>query len=264
MNNFTYIVLVFAFLLTNAAAPALAATPTLGTTPTQIPTPTDVKSKQVEDLKERLATKVAQLQTTSPRAIVGSVKTISVSSITVETTTKDLKIELTDDIKVVQIIRGVRTEFTTDDLDTGDPVVIFGNMDTTLDILTAKVIFIGAVSTQRVSGSVTAIDTEAFTLTIQSGDNKNYLIDIEKATKTTAWDKVGGLAKSGFSKVALGDTLHILGTPVPKETNRLSAMRILNLGNMTGAVTPTSSPAPTPKPSPTAKSTPSPSVKPTP
>lgn len=50
--------------------------------PSPSPSPTSV-NKQVEDLKERLATKVAQLRQSEKRAIYGTVKTVTISTLTV-------------------------------------------------------------------------------------------------------------------------------------------------------------------------------------
>lgn len=203
---------------------------------------------QIDDLKERIATKVAELRQTQRQAIAGTVNDVSISTISIETQTKEVKIELTDDIAVYQTIRGKRTKLTTDDVDKGDFVVVFGDFDSSLDILEAKLIYIQAAPPERISGTVTDIDSEAFTFTVAAGGNRKVLVDFEKATVLNIWSKEGGVAKAGFSKIAAGDSIHVLGTPVPKKENRLSAIRILDLGNLTGA--PTAAPTPTPSPKP--------------
>ncbi|MFZ5845260.1 MAG: hypothetical protein ACOY0S_02215 [Patescibacteria group bacterium] len=241
--RFTKIVVAF-FLLMLAARSGLVLA---GATPTATPE-ASTKQKQIEDLKERLATKVAELRSLTRRAIAGTTKTISLSSFTVETATKDIKIELTDDIKVIQYLKGSRTKLTVDDLDKGDNVVVFGEYETTLDLLRAKVIFIQAALPIFVSGTVTEIDKDEFTLTLTTPDAKNIIVDIEKYTKTQQWTSGSGITKSGFSKINLGDTLHVVATPAPKKENRVSALRILDLGNLTGAPTPTPTPTATPKP----------------
>ncbi len=135
----TLILILVTLLLTTGVA-AQTATPSS--------TPTETKQK-LDDLKERLATKVAQLRQTQLRAIFGTVKATSVSTITVETKTSDVKIELTDEIVVTQMIKGKRTELTTEDLAKGDTVVVFGDYDANLDLLKAKVIFIQGSSNTK-------------------------------------------------------------------------------------------------------------------
>lgn len=227
--------------------------------------PTSNKREQLEELKERLATKVAELRDVTRRAVYGTVKNISLATATVETKTKDLKIELTDEVKVIQYLTGKRTIISLEDLAKGDPVTVFGEYDATLDLLKAKVIFIESKQTkERVNGVVADVDSEEFVLVVKTPEDRRLTVDFEKATKTTLWSKEKGLTKGGFSKISLGDTLYIVGTPVPKKEERLSASRILDLGNLTGAPVPTatSTETPTPKATPTVKATAAPKATP--
>ncbi|MBI4064860.1 hypothetical protein HY409_00615 [Candidatus Gottesmanbacteria bacterium] len=201
------------------------------------------RQKQIDNLKERLATKVAELRQTQKRAISGTVKNTSITTITIETNTKDVKIERNDDIQVYQMLKGKRTKLSTDDVEKGDFIVVFGDYDTTLDILKAKVIFIQSLPLLRIWGSIKDIDKNNFTVTITTKEEREIVIDIEKSTKVTLWTKSQGVEKSGFSKLATFDVIHILGSAVPKKENRISAGRILSLGNLTNpSITPTSTP----------------------
>ncbi len=200
-------------------------------------------SQKIEDLKDRLATKVAELRQTSHRAIYGAVKSTSVTSFVVETKTKDVKIEQTDDIKVIQYLNDERTALTPEDIAKGDNVTVFGDYDMTLDLLKATIVVIQSPVPERISGTVTARDDKAYTLTIKNSQEVTYIVDIEKSTKTRMWDREKKvLVKSGFSKIAAGNVVHIVGFPVPKKENRVSADRILDLGNLqesTPSATPT-------------------------
>jgi len=221
------------------------------------------KTNKIEDLKERLATKVAELRQTQKKAIVGTVKAVSISTVTVETKTSDLKIELTDSISVFQKIKGKRTELTTEDLAKDDYVVVFGDYDTGLDLLKAKIIVIQDLLPERISGVVTAIDKKEFTVTVDIGEGKIYTVDIEKTTATYTFDKENGVVKGGFSKLEAGSVVHVVGTLVPKKENRISALRLLDMGNLTGAA-PTPTPTLTSTPTATASGTPKTTPKATP
>jgi len=207
-------------------------------------------NKKIEDLKDRLATKVAQLRQTSRRAIYGTVKSTSITSFVVETKTKDVKIELTDEIKVIQYLKGERTALTSEDIAKGDLVSVFGDYDTTLDLLKATIVVIQRPGPERISGTVTARDDKEYTVTIKNPQGVTYIVDIEKSTKTLLWDREKkGLVKSGFSKIVAGNVVHIVGFPVPKKELRMSADRILDLGNLnapTGQTTQEASPAASP------------------
>jgi hypothetical protein len=206
-------------------------------------TATPIKNQQVEDLKERLATKVAQLRQSERRAIYGKVKSSTISTLTIETANKDIKIELTDDIKVFQTLKGKRTTLAVEDVAKDDIVSVFGDWDTTVEVLKAKVIFIHNTSEviNRIVGTISESKKADYTITITSQDGKTYIIDFETATKTNVWTKEKGVEKGGFSKLLSGDTILVVGTAVPKKENRISALRILNIGNLTGE-----KPTPTP------------------
>ena len=180
---------------------------------------------KIEDLKERLATKVAELRQSQKKAIVGTIKAVSLSTFTVETKTSDVKIELTDTIKVFQTIKGKRTSLTTDNLEKGDYVVVFGDYDTGLDLLKAKIIVIQDPLPERVAGTISAVDKKEFTVTIVTAEEKTYIIDIEKTTAMFAFDKEKGVVKGGFSKVESGEIVHVVGSLEPKKDNRISAIR---------------------------------------
>jgi len=238
---------------------AQTATPTASAkSPSQTATP----SAQLEELKARLATKVAELRTVVKRAMYGTVKTISISSATVETKTKDIKIELTDDVVISQIIKGKRTILPIENLETQDPITVFGTYDETLDLLKAQYIFIeNKTNVVRLSGIIADVDQEAYAITFNTKEGRSITVDIEKATKTMIWSADSGIAKGGFSKLSVGDTVHVSGSPVPKKENYYSAVRILDLGNITGAIsTPKTTDTPTASPSATTKPTPKPTA----
>ncbi len=200
-------------------------------------TPATGKTKQIEDLKERLATKVAELADIQRKAVFGTVTSVSLTTIVLGTETKDVKVEVTDEMKVIQVLKGKRTTLTPENIEKGDVVTVFGSYDTTLELLKANVVFLQEAFGEHVAGTVTDINRTAFTLTVTTPEGKAFVVDIEKSTKTTLWDTAQGVTKGGFTKVNVGDSVHVVGTPVPKKENRVSASRILDIGNVTGAST---------------------------
>ena len=229
------------FLFTASINPSLAATAT--SSPTVKPT----TQSNLEDLKERLATKVAELRDVVTRALSGTITSVSISSAMLETTTKNYKIEFEDEMKVAQIINGKRTSLTIEDLGKNDRVTVFGSYDTTLELLKAKFIFIESNKVlTRIIGTIMDIDREGFAITVRTSDGKTITADIEKTTKAFSWTPVDGIVKSGFSKMAIGDSVHLIATPDPKNDSNISALRILDLGNLSGNVTPTVTLAPLP------------------
>ncbi len=233
--------------------------------PSATATPTG-KAAQIEDLKERLATKVAELRQTQKKAVFGLVKAITVSTVTIETPTKDLKIDLPDEIVVYQTVNGKRTKLAASNIEKDDVVAIFGDHDTTLDLLTAKVVIIQSAAPSRISGTVSAIDKTDFTLTINSAQGESYIIDIETNTRTQMWTN-GALERGGFSRINVGDVVHVIGTNVKNQETRVSARRLLDLGNLreaTATPAPSETASPSATPATTKAATATPSRQPTP
>jgi hypothetical protein len=230
--------------------------------PDASPSAASLKDKQVEDLKDRLATKVAQLSQSQRSAISGPVKATSITSFTVETKTKDMKIELADSIKVFQYLKGKRTTLTLDDIEKGDNVVVFGVYDTTLDLIKASIVFIDSSHEVRVSGKISAIDKTDFTITVQGAGNTSTLVDVEKTTRAFDWVTGKGLEKGGFSKLTVGAICTVTGSLVPKETNRMSASRIVQVVSPEEYAASNATPSATIKP--TGKLTPTPTKTATP
>jgi len=225
--------------------------------PTAAPTVISTTSAQpIEDIKDRLATTVAQLHQTTRKALVGDVKTVSVSTVTISTATSDVKLELTDTLKIFQMIKHKRTALTLDNVSKGDHVVVFGDYDSAIDLLKAQVIIIQDPLPARANGTISAIDKKGYTVTITTPEGQSYVIDIESTTSMFAYDPTSGVVKGGFSKLQTGETAHIVGTVEPKVVNRLSAIRFLDVGFVDPSTAPTVEASPTATPSATLKPTP--------
>lgn len=232
-------------------------------TPSATPLSKEVKEK-IDDLKERLATKVAELRRTSPKAIYGTITNISLSSATIDAGQKAYKIELTDDIVVTQILKGKRTKSKTDTLKKDDIVTVFGAYDETLDMLQAKHIVIEPKqSPKRLHGTITDINKKDNSFTMKGIDGTTYTIDVETTTKNNAWSPDKGIQKSGFSKLEQNMFVTVLGTEQERQPDRYTAARILTWKSQTSqeqepTLAPTITPSPTTRTSPTPRRSPTP------
>lgn len=187
---------------------------------------------QINDLKDRLATKAAELRKLQKKAIYGMVKDISVSTFTVETALKDIKLDRIDELAVVQMIKSVRTKLTAEDIDKNDLVTVFGSYDSSLEVLTPSLVFIQSVSPVHFSGVVKSIDKDKGNVTVELSDGKTAQVEFEKTTKTMQWTHSSGMVKSGFSKIAVLDQLSISAFAVAKKADVYSAVRVVDLGNL--------------------------------
>lgn len=246
------------FTLLTAIYACSIAMPVYAQTATGAATTESEKTQQIEDLKDRLATKVAELRQSKRMAAYGTIKSVSISTFVVETKTKDLKIELTDDLKIFQVLKGKRTELKTDNLEKGDIVTVFGEYDTTLELLQAKMVFIQTAQPLQIAGKITATSKEDYTIIIETTDNNTYTIDFETTTKTNLWNGTA-LEKGGFSAFGTGDVIFVTGTAVAKKENRISASRITNLpSQVRGATTASNTATPSATPKTTSKVAPTP------
>jgi hypothetical protein len=245
------LILISIFALSNSKVFAQA---TASATSTTTPSADKIeKNKQIEDLKERLATKVAELRQTTKKAISGIIKTVSISSITVETNERDIKLELTDDITVVDTTKGTKANKTTEDLTDGAYAVIFGMYDKTLDILTAKHIVIQKKPETFVHGTITTVDNKTYVIGVKTNDNRELTVDFEKTTDAKTWNGSGNSQKIGFSKILSGDKIFVYGIPDVKDAYKISAIRLLTIGTIIPSVTPSEAASPSSTISPSKK-----------
>lgn len=205
--------------------------------PSQAPTEKSEKLKQIEDLKDRLATKVAELRKTSQKALFGIIKSVSVSSLTLETNDRDIKMELTDDITVVDTTKGTKVKKTIENLTDDAFAVVFGQYDGTLDILTAKHIVIQKKPETMVRGIISVVDAKAYTIGVTTIDNRELLVDFEKTTDAKMWSGTGNPAKIGFSKIIPGDKMFVYGIVDAKDPNKISAIRLLTIETVSPTAT---------------------------
>ncbi len=238
----------------------MLATPVLAAKASPTPTATtsgqtlgDERREQIKELRERVATRVAELRAQTRKAFVGTIKSISGNNLTLTTKQGD-KIVLTNEETIfLKMGAGGKKSIKFADLVVGQEVAAFGQVDTNNGQMTAKVI-VAKVLPLNINGKVMAVDVSAGTITVQTPKNGSYIVDIENFTKIMTWEKAKGLVKSGLSKIKVNDRVHVNGT-VPTKTggiNRLTANRILVLPGQATGITGSPKPSASPKASPTA------------
>lgn len=217
---------------------------------------------KIEDLKERIATKVAQLRAQALKPQMGEIKSVGKDGFTLKTSRDEKKILLTEETKIFRISSGKKTAIQLAALKIGELAAVVGSTDSQGEFV-AKVILVKTLPV-NINGTVEKIDSKNFTLSVKnSKKGLVYVVDIEGTTKMQSWVKGKGVEKEGmekigFSKIKAGDRVHVNGTTSTDEANRISAIRILVLPGeavgLTGNVTVT--PPASPKVSPTLTPTP--------
>lgn len=233
----TLILILFVFTPAVSVIAAVEATPT-----PQITISSDLK---IKELKEKLASRVAELNVLSQKVFKGEIKTISDQKIIFSVGVNEVTANLNDDTAISEIGSDAKKkQIKIDDLKVGQTVYIWGTFNATTSTLMAKSVVVMELPLTLV-GKIKSVDKKNFQITVSSLQ-KGYLIDIDQTTRTLIYDQHQGLTRSGFSKFSEGQLVYVYGfLTITKEGKELlPAERILILAE-------TSSPPPSTTPTPT-------------
>lgn len=200
-------------------------------TPSVSPLPSEASAlNQINKLKDRIASRVAQLKLVEKRGVVGVVTDSSNTQITISELDNTIKFIDVDEITKFAS-PSAKESFGISDIKQGQHVSILGNYNKQSRRILARFITV-ITKPQTIKGIIKDADNKNFTVTIISSD-KEYVIDVEDTTRTQAYTKKGGQQRSGFSKIQIGQIALITGTLKQNEPNRISAFRILILPELT-------------------------------
>ena len=211
--------------------------------------------KKIQNLKEKIATKVAEIRQNEKAGLFGTIKKIDKTTFTITNKNIDRSFTSTEDTIYYSLSDGTKKESSFQNLKAGTAITILGYYDESKTTLSAKYVYIEKPNI-HLTGKIADIDKTNFTITIKEPQGST-IVDIENFTKITTFSKEKGTIKIGFSKLNIGDSIHVIGSQNTKEANRATASRIVTLSfNPPQVVTPTLSketatPSATPKVKPT-------------
>lgn len=233
---------------------------------------TSGEDKKIQTLKEKLATKVAQLRENQKRGFYGEIASLSKTNFTLVTETGEVKVRFSEDTKIYKFGKQ-KTEAAASDLKNTSTATVLGLFDEESKQHNAKVILLQSVN-KFYSGSIITLDKKEGVVTIKNDKGETVTIDYEKTTQAQEYNpKDKKIAKSGLSRFSEGDQIQIWGTPSEEDNKKISSAKILRLpkdfltidvagestvASPTAATTSSATPKATPKPSPkaTPKATP--------
>ena len=255
MKKFLFLLLTTYYLLHTTHAFAVTTTPTPKVSPTVKPTTaatTMPLDKQIDQLKDRIASRVAELKLVERRGIMGVVTDVSDTQITIT----DMQ-DATRFIDVDEITKfsspSAKGTFGISDINKGTRVGALGLFNKQSKRLQAR--FIDVIITPiAIIGAVVSTDSENFTVTVVDEKGKQTIVDIESTTKTSSYNKEGGVVKSGFSKIQSGERILAVGFPNLKDKKHLVGSRIIHFPTLPKnpkiqAMQPAIAPQETPPPS---------------
>lgn len=183
------------------------------------------KLKQIENLKEKIATKVAEIRNQEKMAIYGNVIKINGKELTLSTNTGEKIISLGEDISKFTVVGGKSKEDTKRVIKENDYLTILGYKTAEGSSLAPKYIYFEEIK-DRINGEIKSVDQKNFTITVTTA-NGDKTVDIEKSTKTLFYDwNLKKLVKSGFSKMMEGQYVHILAETVENSYSANSVLLI--------------------------------------
>lgn len=231
---FSFIIVSILVVTTIAAVYAQTST----SSPTFTNPTTSLEDKEIQTLKEKIATKVAQLREKNSRAVSGTVQEIALQEgeIKIKTAREEnfrVKVD-TDLTKFYQISGNQKKEVKSNDVKKDSYVIVSGIIkDKYID---ANFIYLDELFVVG-SGKVTEVNKLDFFLKLISLDKDNYTLDVERFTKQQMLNiKTLELENISISKIKEGDTIHfvvkkttsnVAGAGGEKEFNRFAAQKIL-------------------------------------
>lgn len=216
------LLMIFAFVTSVNAATATPAEPTKA--------PLNEKlNEQINQLKEKIASRVSELNLVEKRGMIGVVSEVSGSKITLTDVQGNTRFVDVDEI--TKFSSTSNKTFGISDITKGTKISVLGLYNKQSKRILARFINT-SVDPIFISGTITAIDTKNFIISVRTVDNKNLKLDNQTSTRIFDYDKDDGLIRSGFSKLSVGDRVSSLGFPDEEDATMIVPRRIINLSNI--------------------------------
>ena len=189
------------------------------------PTPTGDVTEQINKLKERIASRVAELKLVEKRGVIGVVTDVSETQLTITDTNDDTVFIDVDELTKFTS-PDAKGSFGISDISKGSTVGILGLYNKESRRILARFVDV-MVLLHNYSGVVTDKNSTDFSFTIQTVDNKKLSVDVENITRTYSYTKEDDMVKSGFSKIQSGERIYLVGLVDTKKSNNIIASRII-------------------------------------
>ena len=182
------------------------------------------KLKQIEVLKEKIATRVSQLRENEKVAVHGTITASSSASLTIKTPDDlEKKVSFLDDTQFYRMTSAKRSTISAGKLNATATVTVFGYYNEDRSVITAKYVYEKVDTSEAVIGKIAEVNKSDYTVSITDG-KEIKVFDYEKITRTNALnDSKASLVKSGFSKLKVGDTVRVIGQQNTEKENRWTA-----------------------------------------
>ncbi len=190
------------------------------------PTPNQAITTQIEqqinDLKDKIASKVAQLKLVEKKGIIGTVTDSSSTQITLKD--QDGNIHFIDVDELTQFHSSGNTTFGISDVTKNMTLGVLGLYNKDSRRILARFVTV-LLLPRYIHGAIAGIDKTNFTLTVVENDGSQLVAEIEDVTKTNAYDSATGITRSGFSHLQVGQRIFVVGYPDKQNTKEIIVSR---------------------------------------
>lgn len=218
-------ILISNILIGSAYAAVSNPTATESLTPIQ----SGLTQQQINALTNKIASRVAQLKLVEKRGLIGKVTDVSNTQITLSDMGGNTRFV---DVDEFTKFNSSSKSFGISDIEKGQKIGVLGLYNKESRRILAR--FVEVLQTpDYIHGVVSSIDENNFTLGVSTEKDKQINIEVENTTKTLSFDSEKSLlVKSGFSKIAEGETIIIIGFPSKTSSNTINASKIILFPNI--------------------------------
>lgn len=188
------------------------------------PTPTNVVRNAIDDLKERIATRVAELNLVEKRGMVGKVMESSSTQITIEDINGDSRFIDVDEL--TRFSSASSKTFGISDVSTGTTISAIGIYNKQSRRLLARQISTFTMPV-FIQGAIISLNEDDFNFVLANTDRK-VTVEVEKITKTSSYEKGERLLRSGFSDLETEQNAIVFGFEDKNKKDSIIASRIIH------------------------------------
>jgi hypothetical protein len=208
------------------------------------PSPDEVIKQKVE---ERIEKVVNTAEEETKQAFVGEIENIANSTLTLQTSSGQVKAKVADD---ATILNTDRDEINLENLEIGEKAIVMGYADDQGNLDARRVLVIKAFQipqSEAIFGTVTDISSEEKILTVKTKDETIYTVEMDKEVEIS--QTVSGEKESAsFSDIEENENLIIIGQTEENAKKIITAKLIHLLPSQTEAASSEkASPSPSPK-----------------
>lgn len=182
---------------------------------------------KIQELKEKVADKVAELKKEKLGGITGNLQSASEEALIITIDEVEYSVQLDEDTHIYSLDKNLKKqEIKLTDIDKNEIITVIGTIDTEEKTAQALVI-VKRTSPLSLVGKVDSVSTKDGTITLTTLEGETQTVDYEVSTKSLMFDpQKQETVKIGLSKITEGAKIHVWAI---KNEETTSALRILIL-----------------------------------